>query len=126
MATVDLRGSDNTIKFPRGKTYAIEVIINDENGDPVNISAYTVEMTVRDDFGEVATVLYNDENGPGQHTDPVSGKTTFTVDDSVTTSLPQAIESDFVYEVEVRDALGEPRESHRGLFTVVPTTTPVP
>lgn len=69
-----VRGTDNSIDF---------ILLNNldaSGGTPLDITNDTVKFTARADFGEGSTVkIPTKTNGPGQHEDPVNGRTQFTI-----------------------------------------------
>lgn len=112
-----LRGTDNDLVFT----------IKDASGTVVDISLDTVDFSVREGFAGPVRIAKK-TNGPGQHTDPTNGITTFKV---LRTDIDDEVQpgssTTWKYEVRLTDGgTGDEFVHFQGDFIVQPAVTEGP
>jgi len=115
---------DNQINIIRGNTTTFNILFKDNNGAVMNITDYTVWFTVRatvpatsvhTDVGAVIAV----KQLPAALTDPLIGKTTFTLTPTNTDIDPGI----YVYDVQYSTDDDDRYSSAIGNFSVTPDIT---
>jgi hypothetical protein len=94
---LDLTPEIVNLEIQQGTTVGIEVQLT-KGGVPVDITNDTVKITAKDEFGGVLTIPTK-TMGPGNHTDPVNGKTAFTWSKTETTTTTPKDEVGWKWEV---------------------------
>ena len=94
--------ASNKITIFRGDDATFTFTINDSDGDPVDITDDTIFFTVKTVVNTTAagsldsTAVIQKINGPGDHSDPTIGKTTFSLTHADTAILPKI----YYYDVQ--------------------------
>lgn len=81
----------------QGSTWTLQLVYNDSNGDPVNLTGYTAEMQIRKKFNSDTAVLTLSTSNGGITIVPLTGTLNLLATDEQT-----AIEPGFyVYDLEL-------------------------
>lgn len=108
------------IRVARDMDATFLFVIKDKFGQRVDITSDTVRFTLLD--GPGGTVIYQDSNGSGEHSDPTNGVATFTVARAETRAeldSPAQLAT-WVYEVRHITAAAVHTICYQGRFTVLP------
>lgn len=123
---LELTGIEVELRIWRGLDNKIRVRLEQENGDPLNLSNYDVTLTITDRPGENAVVKLTDTKTPGQHTDAAGGITIVTIPASATSGLPGDRAYTWKYTVVTRErTLNEKHIRFYGDVRILTPPTPV-
>jgi len=95
--TLDLTPEIVNLEIQQGTDVSIEVQLT-KAALPVDITNDTIKVTVKDEFGGVIKIATKNMT-PGNHTDPVNGKTSFSWSKVETTTTTPKDEVDWKWEV---------------------------
>lgn len=96
-SNLDLTPEIVNLEAQQGTDINIEVQLT-RGGAPVDITNDTIKITAKDEFGGVI-MIPTKSIGPGNHSDPVNGKTTFSWSKAETTTATPKDEVDWKWEV---------------------------
>lgn len=109
--------SEVCLELVKDADTTFEFTLTDGKSVPVDITADTVQLNVRDKIGGTSKLAKS--NAPGSHSDPTSGKTQFTISDTdITDTLLPHIVITWVYEVRRIQASGAEAVHIMGKFIV--------
>ena len=108
----------NTIQVRKGDTTTISVTFKDSNGAAINITSYTLWLTIKPNFNgtDVGATI---QKKATVFTDPTNGTHLFTLSNTET-AIPAM---SYVYDIQVKDTNGVITTPIVGDFEVIPDVT---
>lgn len=112
--------SEVCIRLVFGTDTEWDFVLLDGDGEPVDITADDVRLTVKDEIG--GTLKIQKTNAAGTHADPTNGRTVFTLAPGDITDTPDGDRWFWVYEVRrfIGGAGGDEAIHLQGDFVVDP------
>jgi hypothetical protein len=99
----------------QGSTFSTEVTVNDANGNPKDLTNYTVRSQLRKSYYSLSAVDFEIDI-----TDPLNGIVEMGLSAPVTTGIRAGR---YVYDVEIEDNNGIVTRIFEGIVTVLPNVT---
>jgi hypothetical protein len=105
------------ITIDQGSTFNTQVDLTDENGDPINLAAYTANAQIRKWYSAVnPAAVFTTNTGPNT----AAGIVTLSLTASQTANLDSGR---YVYDVNLTDASNTVTRVLEGIVTVTPRVT---
>lgn len=89
--------SEVCLELVKDADTVFEFTLTDGDSNPVDLTTDTVKLTVKDKIGGVQKLQKT--NTPGSHSDPTSGKTRFTIEDTDIIDTLTDKQTVWVYEI---------------------------
>ena len=103
----------------QGSTYTVQMVYQDPNGNPINLTGYTAKMQLRLQYGDPVAALTLTTGGGGIVIDPLIGTINITATDEQTLALEPTF---YVYDLDLIDG-GTITRLIQGQITVRPEVT---
>jgi hypothetical protein len=103
------------IQIEAGATFFTEITVNDANGNPKDLTEYTVRSQLRKSYYSLSAVDFDMEI-----TDPLNGIVEMGLSAAITTTIRAGR---YVYDVEIEDTNGIVTRIFEGIVTVLPNVT---
>ena len=104
--------SKANLVIDQGSTYSITITIDDENGDPINVSGYTSRGQIRKHYTSSNSVSFT--------TSLANGELSLSLTSSQTTNI---VAGRYVYDIELIDGSNNVTRILEGIVTVTPEVT---
>ena len=102
------------ITIDQGTTFSTDIVLTDENGDPINLSAYTATGQLRQWYGSLNATSFSISSNS------TSGTLTLGLSSANTINLTPGR---YVFDVKVTDAANTTTRIVEGIATVTPAVT---
>lgn len=110
-----------SIVCEQGATKSIQMVWRDSEGDPIDLTDYSVRSQVRQTHHSIDPILdLGDEGYISILTPETNGQLSIVIPASVTASLPSGR---FVFDIELEDDVGTVTRLIEGSFVVTPEVT---
>lgn len=100
------------ISIDQGTTFTTEILLTDDNGDPLDLSAYTANAQIRKTYTSLTSVPFS--------TNLISGQITLSLSANASGNLESGR---YVYDVVVRDNSNNLTRVVEGIVTINPQVT---
>lgn len=110
--------TNTAIEIIRGDDITINCAFKDADGVAINITGYTVFLTVKNRLGDADADALISET-VSSHTDPTNGITVITLDNSQT----DVDEGSYFYDFQLKTGAGKIQSTKRGAFNVLTDVT---
>lgn len=122
VSTVSIKPAKFNIELTQGTDNELEFILTDGLGEPVNLTDSDVTFTAFDEIGGIAQ-LGPKTNTPGNHTDPLNGKSAFKIARTeIDDEASPTTKTFWVFEVRRRQITADLENVHiTGQLIILPT-----